>query len=34
VPNVTRETLSPSGHMLHLDQPEALAGAIERFLAG
>ena len=34
VPDVTRETLSPSGHMLHLDQPEALARTVERFLAG
>jgi pimeloyl-ACP methyl ester carboxylesterase len=34
VPDVTRETLSPSGHMVHLDQPEALAATVERFLAG
>jgi pimeloyl-ACP methyl ester carboxylesterase len=32
VPNVQRETLSPCGHMLHLDQPEALATLMERFL--
>ena len=34
VPNVTRHTLSPAGHMLHHDQPEALAAHLERFLAG
>jgi pimeloyl-ACP methyl ester carboxylesterase len=33
VPNVQREVLSPSGHMLHHDQPQALAEMVERFLA-
>ena len=32
VPNVQRELLAPAGHMLHHDQPEALAGLIDRFL--
>jgi pimeloyl-ACP methyl ester carboxylesterase len=32
VPSVQRLTLSPAGHMLHHDQPEALAQALERFL--
>jgi pimeloyl-ACP methyl ester carboxylesterase len=33
VRQVRRETLSPAGHMLHHDQPEALARLIEDFLA-
>jgi pimeloyl-ACP methyl ester carboxylesterase len=33
VPNVQRLKLEPAGHMLHHDQPEALAAALERFLA-
>lgn len=33
VPQVERERLSPAGHMLHLDQPDALAAAIARFVA-
>ncbi len=33
VPKVERHTLSPAGHMLHHDQPEALARRLERFLA-
>jgi pimeloyl-ACP methyl ester carboxylesterase len=33
VPQVERVLLSPCGHMLHHDQPEALAGHVERFLA-
>jgi pimeloyl-ACP methyl ester carboxylesterase len=33
VPNVQKKVLSPAGHMLHLDQPRALAEAIERFIA-
>ena len=32
VPSVERQRVSPAGHMLHHDQPEALAGHIERFL--
>jgi len=32
VRNVQRVRLSPCGHMLHFDQPQALAAAIERFL--
>ncbi|HUP08368.1 MAG TPA: alpha/beta fold hydrolase, partial [Caldimonas sp.] len=32
VPQVERHVLSPAGHMLHHDQPEALAALIERFL--
>jgi pimeloyl-ACP methyl ester carboxylesterase len=32
VPQVERVTLSPCGHMLHHDQPEALAAHVERFL--
>jgi pimeloyl-ACP methyl ester carboxylesterase len=32
VPNVQRERLSPCGHMLHHDQPEALAARLQRFL--
>jgi len=33
VHNVTKATLSPCGHMLHHDQPEALATQVLRFLA-
>ena len=33
VPQLQRVLLSPCGHMLHHDQPEALAGHIARFLA-
>jgi pimeloyl-ACP methyl ester carboxylesterase len=33
VPKVQRLRLEPAGHMLHHDQPEALAQALERFLA-
>jgi pimeloyl-ACP methyl ester carboxylesterase len=33
VPQLQRALLSPCGHMLHHDQPEALAGHIARFLA-
>ena len=32
VPQVRKERLAPAGHMLHHDQPEALAGLIEAFL--
>jgi pimeloyl-ACP methyl ester carboxylesterase len=32
VPRLERELLSPCGHMLHHDQPEALAARLERFL--
>ena len=32
VRNVEREVLAPAGHMLHHDQPEALARRLERFL--
>jgi pimeloyl-ACP methyl ester carboxylesterase len=32
VPQLERHVLSPAGHMLHHDQPEALAGILERFL--
>jgi pimeloyl-ACP methyl ester carboxylesterase len=32
VPKVERVRLSPCGHMLHHDQPEALAGHLQRFL--
>ena len=32
VPSVERDTLSPAGHMLHHDQPEALAARLEAFL--
>ncbi|MDN3920749.1 alpha/beta fold hydrolase [Roseateles violae] len=32
VPDLQRHTLSEAGHMLHHDQPEALAAAIEGFL--
>lgn len=34
VPSVERRLLSPCGHMLHHDQPEALAADVERFLEG
>jgi pimeloyl-ACP methyl ester carboxylesterase len=34
IPDLQREVLSPCGHMLHHDQPEALARLLERFLAG
>jgi pimeloyl-ACP methyl ester carboxylesterase len=33
VPSLERHVLSPAGHMLHHDQPEALAAHLERFLA-
>jgi pimeloyl-ACP methyl ester carboxylesterase len=33
VKSVQRQVLSPSGHMLHHDQPEALAALLHRFLA-
>ncbi len=33
VPNVQRVRLSPCGHMLHHDQPQALAGHLATFLA-
>lgn len=33
VPNLRREVLADAGHMLHHDQPEALASALESFLA-
>jgi pimeloyl-ACP methyl ester carboxylesterase len=33
VPRVERHMLSPAGHMLHHDQPEALAALLEAFLA-
>lgn len=32
VPALERHTLSPAGHMLHHDQPAALAALLERFL--
>ena len=32
VPSVERQVLSPAGHMLHHDQPEALARRLETFL--
>jgi pimeloyl-ACP methyl ester carboxylesterase len=34
VPRCTRVQLSPCGHMLHHDQPDALAGHLQAFLAG
>ena len=34
VPQVQRVLLSPCGHMLHHDQPQALAGHMARFLGG
>ena len=33
LPNLQRARLSPCGHMLHHDQPEALAAQLQRFLA-
>jgi pimeloyl-ACP methyl ester carboxylesterase len=33
VQNVERHRLAPCGHMLHHDQPEALAGVVQDFLA-
>ena len=33
VPKVEKHVLSPAGHMLHHDQPEALAARLEDFLA-
>ena len=33
VPHLRREVLSPAGHMLHHDQPEALARLLDDFLA-
>lgn len=33
VPSLQRQVLADAAHMLHHDQPEALAAAIERFLA-
>jgi pimeloyl-ACP methyl ester carboxylesterase len=33
VPQVQKQVLSPAGHMLHHDQPEALAELLEAFLA-
>lgn len=33
IPNVTTTMINDAGHMLHHDQPEALATLIERFLA-
>jgi pimeloyl-ACP methyl ester carboxylesterase len=32
VPGVQKAVLSPAGHMLHHDQPEALAAHLARFL--
>ena len=32
VPGVQKAVLSPAGHMLHHDQPEALARALDSFL--
>ena len=32
VAQVEKHTLSPAGHMLHHDQPEALAARLEAFL--
>jgi pimeloyl-ACP methyl ester carboxylesterase len=32
VPQLQRQLLSPAGHMLHHDQPQALAGHLARFL--
>jgi pimeloyl-ACP methyl ester carboxylesterase len=34
VREVERALLAPAGHMLHHDQPEALAQRLEAFLAG
>ena len=33
VANVKKHVIGPAGHMLHHDQPEALAGLLENFLA-
>jgi pimeloyl-ACP methyl ester carboxylesterase len=33
VPQLSRQVLSPCGHMLHHDQPEALAARLENFFA-
>ena len=33
VPNLRQERLADAGHMLHHDQPEALAALIQGFLA-
>ena len=33
VPQVQKQVLSPAGHMLHHDQPEALAACLDTFLA-
>ena len=33
VPQVQKQVLSPAGHMLHHDQPEALAARLDAFLA-
>ena len=33
VPQLTRQRLAPCGHMLHHDQPEALAGHLHQFLS-
>ena len=33
VPRVEKRVVSPAGHMLHHDQPEALAGHLEAFLS-
>jgi pimeloyl-ACP methyl ester carboxylesterase len=33
IPDVTRALIKDAGHMLHHDQPEALASLIEDFLA-
>jgi pimeloyl-ACP methyl ester carboxylesterase len=32
--NLTERTLPDAGHMMHHDQPEALAAALEEFLRG
>ena len=32
-PQVQKQVLSPAGHMLHHDQPEALAACLDTFLA-
>jgi pimeloyl-ACP methyl ester carboxylesterase len=33
VPGATLVTIADAGHMLHHDQPQAVAAAIERFLS-
>ena len=33
-PNLVARTIADAGHMLHHDQPEALAQAVEEFLLG